>query len=351
MINASDCTIKPPIDSDMPEDPSRTMFMTTGPDERPSHYTSACVKYVLAQRIHKMMSLGALSPKFKDYSVIQSLHAEVIWLLSGLPPAVRSEKPDTSWDLQYPEVVKHRLQISIIASSFLLSLHRPHVAKHPESLKLAIAAAIQVLDSSQLLFERIEQHQHKTYTLVFYTIDAGTLLSAMVAKLMHEADRVKHDAIAALHQAVNRLSVLKKRNPAAMAGELVLTQCLEKLGCGPEKPQSGPENHPTDLQHQVVDEGSRDQPHRPHVGLQNAQDEDPAHRPFGEDTTLVSSGNIDQGGSVWSQYHGLVDGEDLFAEVMNDSAYTATWLEQMNNIPSMDFGFQDEIFSSSVLYG
>lgn len=351
MINTSDCTTRPPIDSDMPEDPSRTMFMTTGPDERPSHYTSACVKYALAQRIHKMMSLGALSPKFEDYSIIQSLHAEVTWLLSGLPPAVRSEKPDTSWDLQYPEVVKHRLQISIIANSFLLSLHRPHVANHPESLKLAIAAAIQVLDSSQLLFERIEQHQYKTYTLVFYTIDAGMLLSAMVAKLLHEADWAKHDAIAALRQAVNRLSVLKERNPAAIAGERVLTQCLDKLGCGLEKPQSGPENHPTVLQHQVVDEGSRDQPHRPHVGLVNAQVQDPAHRPFSEDTALVLSGTMDQAGSAWSQYKGLTDGEDLFAEIMNDSAYTATWLEQMNNIPSIDLGFQDEIFSSSVMYG
>lgn len=60
---------------------------------------------------------------------------------------------------------------------------------------------------------------------------------------------------------------------------------------------------------------------------------------------------MDQAGSAWSQYQGLIDGEDLFAEIMNDSAYTATWPEQMNNIPSMDFGFQDEIFSSSVMHG
>ena len=56
------------------------------------------------------------------------------------------------------------------------------------------------------------------------------------SKLLHEADWAKHDAIAALRQAVNRLSVLKERNPAAIAGERVLTQCLDKLGCGPEKP-------------------------------------------------------------------------------------------------------------------
>jgi hypothetical protein len=350
MINANDCTVKPPIDSDLPEDPSRTIFVTTGADQKPSHYTSACVKYYLSQQIHKMMSLGALNPGFNDYSIIQSLHAEVTQLLNDLPPAVRPETPDTSWDLQYPEVVKHRLQISIIASSFLLSLHRPLVARRPQSLELAISAAIQVLDASQLLFERTEQHQHKTYTLVFYTIDAGMLLSAMLAKFPREADWATEPAITALRQAVFRLSVLKERNPAAIAGEQVLTQCLERLGHGSEKLPTEPENHQTEPQRRVVEQGNRNRPHRRSFELQNAQGEESAQRPFSESTTLVSRGNTNQAESAWSQGQGVVDGQDLFAEIINDSAFTAAWLEQMNNISSMDFGFQDEDFNWSAVY-
>jgi hypothetical protein len=350
MIHASDCTVRPPIDSDMPDDPSRTMFVATGTDERPSHYTSACVKYTLAQHIHKMISLGALRPQFSGYSVIQSIHAEVNRLLNGLPPAVRAEEPDTSWDLQYPEMAKHRLQISIIANAFLLSLHRPHVSRHPESLELAISAAIQVLDASQLLFEMIEWHQHKTYTLVFYTIDAGIILSAMAGKRMHEADRTDHDALRALRQAVSRLSILKERNPAAIAGERVLMQCLAKLGHRIDKPQAETEHLMIQLQPQVVDQSRQSQPPGSSVAVPNAQDAESTYTPLSEAMTRVLPGNTtDQASPSWNQFQRMIDDQDFFAEIMNDSAYTATWLETVNNLSSMDVGYQDDFFNSGVV--
>ena len=182
MINARDCSVKPPIDSDIPEHPSRTLFASPATEEKPSQFTPQCIKYALGRKIHELMSQGAFSSDFENYTTIQNEHSQIVKLMSQLPPAVQLDSPDPFWDIQYPTIVKQRLQISIVCHSFLLSLHRPHVHRHHQSLGLAMGAGLKVLDVSQRLFEVTPEHQYKTFTLVFYTIDAGMLLSAMVAK-------------------------------------------------------------------------------------------------------------------------------------------------------------------------
>ena len=133
MINAQDCTVRTPIDTDMPEHPSRTLCAPIASDERPSNYSPQIVKYHLAQLIDRLMSLGALKPDHMDYGTIQSAHAEVGQLLSKLPLSMSLDKPDTAWDLQHPEIIKHRLTMAIITSSFLLALHKPHAVQHPQA--------------------------------------------------------------------------------------------------------------------------------------------------------------------------------------------------------------------------
>jgi hypothetical protein len=169
MINTSDCTVNCPLDCDIPENPSRTLLTIPTPDEPPSHFTSAVVKCRLSQMIHELMNAGCFRSEQDKHSYIIQAHQSVDNLISELPRAVSMTNTDTSWDLRYPELVRHRLMIAIITSSFLLSIHRPYVSQHEESRDSAVTAAIEVLSQSQKLFEITEPHQYKLYTNTFYS--------------------------------------------------------------------------------------------------------------------------------------------------------------------------------------
>jgi hypothetical protein len=228
-INASDCTVKAPLDCDIPEDPSKRVPSTTNPHDAPSSYSSHLFHYALGQKTHQMLSLGADKPHLKDYSVVRTLHDQVVSLLNALPPVVRPENPDVSWDLRCPNLPKQRQHISSAASSFLIALHRPHVALHTESRHAAIQAALDCLESQQRLFDLISRHHYKIYTLSFYTIDAGIFLSATTLEhwpldhaLLQHIQRV-------LRQAIIRLDAMKERNPMAKSGAQILTTCYLKI--------------------------------------------------------------------------------------------------------------------------
>ncbi|KAK5082311.1 hypothetical protein LTR05_007457 [Lithohypha guttulata] len=235
MVNVSDCTISAPLDCDLPREPSKTLFRAFTCGDRPSLYRVALLKYQIAQWIHDAMSRGAFNRDFNDLSAIGVLHKHVTDLLANLPSTLQSVAPDTSWDLQIPELRKHRLNAAIIVDAVLLALHRPHAAKYRKSLDEAINAAIRLLNYSQKLFEATEPHHHRTYTLIFYTIDAGISLATLLARFPRDSIDRRSEAIEALTLSVSRLSVLRQRNVAAVAGESVLNKFLEILQ--PSSPQ------------------------------------------------------------------------------------------------------------------
>ena len=249
MINASDCTIRDPIDCDFPLEPSQTVLMRTSCADRPSSFTLQLVKYKIGQLIHRMMSVKMDKSLARDHQDVQLLHDEVLAMLEGLPPAARIEKPDTTWDLVVTGLVKQRLQISIVVHSFLIALHRPQASANPTSRRLSIEAAMRSLDASHELFEISQPHHHKIYTLVFHTIDAGIFLAVMAIKNQMLAPETHRRLVLILEQAMGRLKVLKVRNAAARHGEKVLNKCLQIIDhtCAArirteeaENPEAGP---------------------------------------------------------------------------------------------------------------
>lgn len=174
-INRDDCSAKPPIDCKIPKGLSKLVPMaaTAYGDQEPSSYTPQIFHYEIAHKIHEMIS------SVKDYYEVDVLHNQVISLLDGLPPAMRPQNPDTSWDSRNPNFPKSRKHIESVASSFLMVLHRPHVAVHPRSRQAAVRAALDTLHAQQNLFELMSEHHYRVYGFSFYTIDAGIFLSAV----------------------------------------------------------------------------------------------------------------------------------------------------------------------------
>lgn len=343
MINAPDCTTKTPIDSDIPEHPSRTLFAIPAANEKPSLYTASLVKHYFAHHIHKLMSLGALKVGFKDYTVIQSVHADIIHFLSGLPPVMRADEPDTSWDSQYPDIIKQRLIISIVSNSFILALHKPHAVQHSYSFELAVVAATKVLDDTQLLFDSTEPHQYRIYTLCFYIIDAGLLLFAMLAKLSGSGQAREH-AITSLRQAVTTLSMLKEKNQAAVAGEAAFKQCLKRLGYPIETTQTRQEEIGTNLLTPVsTRSGAAGKIEGPTP--QTAIEQGSGPSPLVHDGALITpASSVARPEPVSALDQWDFDGPDLFNQIMDDETWTASWLEQMNSISSMNFDYDEDSF-------
>jgi hypothetical protein len=234
MINVDDCTVQTPMDCDIPLNPMQVIPSPAIVSGRPSTYTSQIFKYKVAFKIHEAMSLRALKSPCKDYSVVTRLHADVDKLVDELPDTVRQTNPDTSWDVQYPNLAKQRHQIALVASSFILAIHRPHATTRPESRKEAIAAALRGLTAQQCLFEYCSEHHYKIHTLTFYTIDMVIFLTSMVLMYCNPTasgdevyDVTIHDIRYALLQAVNRMSLMRSRSDVAKEGDKVVRRCSD----------------------------------------------------------------------------------------------------------------------------
>jgi Fungal specific transcription factor domain len=228
-INANDCTASSPMDCDFPRHVRKTVPTGTNPNGLPSSYSSHVFHYHLAHKVHDMLSKGANKRHLKDYSIVQDLHNQVVSLLNDLSPPVRPENPDVSWDLQCQHLPKQRQHISSAANSFLMALHRPHVAVHTKSRHAAIQAALDCLEAQQRLFELVGESHYKIYTLSFYTIDAGIFLSATILEHPPVDQVVLEQIQSALRKAISRLTLMSDRSAMAGTGLRLLTSCYNKI--------------------------------------------------------------------------------------------------------------------------
>lgn len=316
-IHVRDCTVAMLISADIPQEPSRTLFRPQAVDEGPPRSSSQIVKYVLAQKIQDLMASRAFHPDFQKYSLIQATHQEVDELLLAVSPCLRIDSPDVSWDVVRPDTVLHRLQIAIIANSFLLSLHRPHVKHHRESFDAAIEAAVNVLDCSQALFEKLPRHQHKTFTLIFYTIDAGILAAAIAATLRKDDFRLGN-VRQSLLKAIGRLDVLSQRNTAAAAGSKALSKCVQKFFT---KEEASSDNFLV-VRTQLAQAASPDHYHGQSEPQPNGRLE--GDLLFHQADQHSIQNNIDD----WDFLLTFGDPEDILTAITIDSGYTSSWLEQ-----------------------
>jgi hypothetical protein len=248
MINLGDCTVQKPMDCDIPDNPAQVVPVPATVTGRPSMYTCQLFKYTTGLKIHEMLSSGALRSPVKDYSLVTKLHNDILATVDDLPPASRQDSPDTQFDIAYPNFDKQRLQISIVAQSLLMALHRPHVTQRRESREAAIDAALKILDALQSLFESCGEHHYKIHTLIFHTIDSAIFLTSMV--LRHYGPQSEdispasngssnsnspggddnfpiHATRYALLQAVTRTNHMKSRSTVAKAGDKVLRRCSD----------------------------------------------------------------------------------------------------------------------------
>lgn len=228
-IHAADCTITPPIDCDIPNDPRRRVPHPASSNEKPSSYSVQLFYYLLSLKAHEMLTSGANRQHLRDYSLIQTMHDQIVALLGTLPPTVRPDNPDTSFDKQYPYLPRQRQGISSIVQAFLMALHRPHMKEHESSRRAAIGAALDCLEAQQMLFELLNEQHYKIYLLSSYTIEPSIFLSATALGSPAPDHATMERIMIALRKGIERLTQLSKRSAMAKSGLHILNTCCQKI--------------------------------------------------------------------------------------------------------------------------
>ncbi|PYH82074.1 hypothetical protein BO82DRAFT_334429 [Aspergillus uvarum CBS 121591] len=228
-INTNDCTITPPLDRDIPANPSITIPTALYLHEPPSSFTPHLFQYAICQQAHEVMSLGARRRHTKDYSWVRSIHDRILSLLDNLPPVHRPVHPDTSWDSTYVHIPKQRQQIATAAHSFLMALHRPHSKTHVASRDAAIEAALSVLDAQERLFDLMATRYSNIYALSVYTVEASIFLSVTALECSPLDPAISYRIDRAIEKARGRLEVVKERVSLANSALQILNRCSIKM--------------------------------------------------------------------------------------------------------------------------
>ncbi|KAH7413241.1 hypothetical protein BKA64DRAFT_660589 [Cadophora sp. MPI-SDFR-AT-0126] len=234
LINSIDCNAEPPIDYDIPEDinsihPSMAQSFASDRDRAYSSISMNLFIRALSQKINDIRDSGADKRGLRDYNVVQRLHSETISLSDTLPPVLRPDNPDRSWDLQMSVIPRQRAKIHTMIYSLLLALHRPHIGKSLQSRQRAQESALNVLDSQQRFFEVIDKNHYAYFGNAFFSIDASIVLSTIISVYPCEDLAVLRRSMLAVQLAMGMLGMIEKENELAASGIGIIRSCYQAI--------------------------------------------------------------------------------------------------------------------------
>ncbi|KAJ4857212.1 fungal specific transcription factor domain-containing protein [Trichoderma breve] len=240
MIHMDDCDVEPPMDCNIPGDPSTAVPMTVRPEDSQSISTASAplYRYAMACKAHEMRALRADRPHLKDYSIVRTLHDEIMSLVEALPAFLRVKNPDTTRDADIPYLPQLRQEVQVMTNLFLMTLHRPHIISNLESRRAALQAALETLDSQQSFFAHAKQHQYQLFGFAFYTVDASFLVSIITILFPPQNSETRQKISHSLHQAIESLSIMQTSNAIAASGLDIIQRCYQKLKSSPESSSS-----------------------------------------------------------------------------------------------------------------
>lgn len=336
-INASDCTIRTPIDCDFPTDPSTTVPTMVRPNGELSSYSTPIFQYELAHKVHELLAVGVHRPHIQDYFIVTKFHDEIMALINNVHPSIRPGNPDPSWDDRFPALPRQRYYLASSAYMFMLALHRPHASIHISSRDAAIKAALDCLDAQENLFRSLKSHQYRMYSLAFYTIDAGIFLAGIQLERPELRQDLQLKIQTAISTAIARLEIMVDRSPMAKSGLQILKICYERM-IESQKNAAVVRNEPSSFNQQTVISGGAGQQEKPAIGNDVTNPQIPGFDIFPEvaqtvpnPQLFISLGNMQMDTSFWNEINQMVDlnvgvsmeealwGPDFQSEIYNGS--------------------------------
>ncbi|KAL6697262.1 hypothetical protein J3F84DRAFT_282679 [Trichoderma pleuroticola] len=323
MIHMDDCDVQPLMDCNIPGDPSKAVPMTVRPEDSQSISMASAplFRYTMACKAHEMRALRADRPRLKDYSIVRTLHEEIMSLVEALPAFLRLKNPDTTWDADFLYLPQLRQEVQVMTNLFLMTLHRPHIISNLESRRAALQTALETLDCQQSFFAHAKPHHYQLFGFAFYTVDASFLVSIITILFPPQNNETRQRISHSLQQAIESLTVMQTSNAIATSGLDIIQRCYQKLKSTPESSSTISDTRtpsygtPVDGLHNLI----RD------LGQQD-------FHPLGGPQTNHSQSNISSG---------LASSTPLSQPTLDNFSQTY-WLDQLNVIDPLiydqDFG-------------
>lgn len=153
----------------------------------------------------------------KDFTKVERLHKEILMLLEDVPPTLRSDYPDTTFD-ELPECKWLPAAREIVTSQggfVIMALHKPYIFTNSNSRHEALKAGLSVLRAQQCMFQSLEARHYKLHTIVLSTFDPLILLSAIY--ILHPTENLQllGDSLKHFEWAVERFGLISERNQLA----------------------------------------------------------------------------------------------------------------------------------------
>ncbi|KAH0263828.1 hypothetical protein KCU91_g12459, partial [Aureobasidium melanogenum] len=225
MINAKDCDIILPVDQSFPDDLSHTVPIPQN-QHTPSPLSLLLFRYKIAGKIHEIREYG-LDKQDADYISVWTFHDELNNLLNDLPSYLNPNNPATHVDSEFSYLPLHREEASSQLNLVIMELHRPFIAKHPQSRSAAMKAAIGSIDNQKMLMELSGRHHYSYFGFGFYTTNAAMVLAA-IARIYPDKNQVKLIE-SKVQQALSILVNIQNVNIVARASLPVIQRLYDKI--------------------------------------------------------------------------------------------------------------------------
>lgn len=225
MINAKDCDVILPVDQSFPDDLSHTVPIPQN-QHKPSPLSLLLFRYRIAGKIHEIREYG-LDKQDADYISLWTFHDKLNNLLSDLPSYLNPDNLATHLDVEFPYLRLHREEASSQLNLVIMELHRPFIAKHPQSRSAAMKAAIGSIDNQKALMGLSGRHHYTYFGFGFYTTNAAMMLAA-IALIYPDENQVKLIE-SKVQQALSILVNIQDANIVARASLPVIQRLYDKI--------------------------------------------------------------------------------------------------------------------------
>lgn len=225
MINAKDCDVSLPVDQSFPDDLSHTVPIPQN-QHKPSPLSLLLFRYKIAGKIHEIREYN-LDKQDADYILVWTFHDKLNNLLNDLPSYLNPNNPATHLDSEFPYLRLHREEASSQLNLVIMELHRPFIAKHPQSRNAAMKAAIGSIDNQKALMGLSGRHHYAYFGFGFYTTNAAMMLAA-IALIYPDENQVKMIE-SKVQQALSILVNIQDANIVARASLPVIQRLYDKI--------------------------------------------------------------------------------------------------------------------------
>ncbi|KAF2104194.1 hypothetical protein NA57DRAFT_70411 [Rhizodiscina lignyota] len=329
-IHINDCDVPPPRDRCSATKMTRFISQNKNDSkDRDPVITGLLFHYTISQLVHNMRDAHVERDLGEKYDSVRQLHQEVLSLLENLPDILSPYKTNTSWDAAMPNLPRQREQLFSLTHHTLMGLHRAQIANHVESRTEFTNSAMLCLESQERFFRMTPRHQYRLYGLMYYTIDAAIMLSAITVTYPPEDPVLRRRTSDNLQKAIERLELMKDCNPTATSGLKLINRCYQKVRdvLDTNLPWQG------DLVSEIPRSiGALSTPNAEHG-----------------DTLTKSGAPPDMAQDIQGADRNELISTALFDELSNETFDDAFLLDQLNPLPALPFG-ESTIFDWESLF-